>query len=150
MRATRPLVELDVLPHPINRARDVPTFNSHTAPLGRNAGIPTGRQLHEVEQCARIVYMTTLSVAAARGSLSKIVEAAETTHERFEVTRNGNRVAVLLGADDYDALIETLAIATDSGALDAIRTGLAELKTGDTFSLEDVRADMVQSGRLRV
>jgi antitoxin YefM len=46
------------------------------------------------------MYMTTLSVAAARGSLSKLVEAAETNHERFEVTRNGSRVAVLLGADD--------------------------------------------------
>jgi prevent-host-death family protein len=95
------------------------------------------------------MYMTTLSVAAARESFSKIVEAASSTHERFEVTRNGSRVAVLLGADDYDALVETLAIVTDSDALAAIRTGLAESKAGDTFSLNDVRAAMVESGRIR-
>ena len=93
--------------------------------------------------------MTTLSVAAARESFSKIVEAAATTHERFEVTRNGSRVAVLLGADDYDALVETLAIVTDSDVLTAIQTGLTESKTGDTFSLEDIRAAMVESGRTR-
>lgn len=94
--------------------------------------------------------MTTLSIAAARGSFSKIVEAAETTHERFEVTRNGSRVAVLLGADDYDALVETLAIVTDSDALEAVRVGIAELKAGHTFSAAEVRDSMVKSGRLRV
>lgn len=91
--------------------------------------------------------MTTLSVAAARGSFSKIVEAAETNHERFEVTRNGSRVAVLLGADDYDALLETLAIVTDSDSLEDIRIGLAESRANDTFSIEEVRAAMVESRR---
>lgn len=92
--------------------------------------------------------MTTISVAAARGSFSKLVEAAELHHERFEVTRNGNRVAVLLGADDYDALLETLAILSDDESLAAVRNGLAELQAGDTFSADDVRAAMVGSGRL--
>ncbi len=69
--------------------------------------------------------MTTISVAAARGSFSKLVEAAELHHERFEVTRNGSRVAVLLGADDYDALIETLAIVGDGETLAAVQAGLA-------------------------
>lgn len=50
--------------------------------------------------------MTTLSLAEARANLSKLVESAVSTHERFEVTRNGDRVAVLLGADDYDSLLE--------------------------------------------
>lgn len=93
--------------------------------------------------------ITTLYIAAAQGSFSKIVEAAEIQHERFEVTRNGNRVAVLLGADDYDALLETLAILSDSESLGAIRTGLVELKGGETYSVEEVREAMVQSGRLR-
>ncbi|HEV7166616.1 MAG TPA: type II toxin-antitoxin system Phd/YefM family antitoxin [Micrococcaceae bacterium] len=48
--------------------------------------------------------MTTLPLAGARGDLSKVVERAATTHERFDITRNGVRAAVLLGADDYDAL----------------------------------------------
>ena len=54
--------------------------------------------------------MTVLSLADARASLSKHIESAATTHERFEITRNGARVAVLLSADDYDSLVETVDI----------------------------------------
>ncbi|MCU1410850.1 MAG: type toxin-antitoxin system Phd/YefM family antitoxin [Rhodoglobus sp.] len=92
--------------------------------------------------------MTTLSVADARAQFSRIVESAETTHERFEVTRNGSRVAVLLGADDFDALLETLDILGDSAAMDSIREGLADLRLGKTASVEEVRAAMRANGRL--
>lgn len=92
--------------------------------------------------------MTTLSVAAARGSFSKIVESAEMTHERFEITRNGSRVAVILGANDYDSLVETLDILSDRLALEEIRQGAAEIVAGDTFSADEVRAAMVAVGRL--
>ena len=92
--------------------------------------------------------MTTLSLADARANLSKLVESAVTTHERFEVTRNGDRVAVLLSADDYDALLETVDILSRPDEVEAIRRGLAELEAGDVSSAEEVRAAMVASGRL--
>jgi len=46
------------------------------------------------------VYMTTLPVADARASLSKLTDEASTTHERFEIIKNGRRAAVFLGAED--------------------------------------------------
>lgn len=94
--------------------------------------------------------MTTLSLAEARANLSKLIESAVTTHERFEVTRNGNRAAVLLSADDYDALLETVDILSRPNEVEAIRRGLAELETGDISSADDVRAAMIASGRLTV
>ncbi len=93
--------------------------------------------------------MTTLSVAQARANFSKIVDAATTTHERFEVTRNGGRVAVLLGADDFDGLVETIAILGDSVLLDDLREGLDDLSTGRTSSLPDVAEELRATGRLR-
>lgn len=92
--------------------------------------------------------MTTLSLADARANLSKLIESAVTTHERFEVTRNGNRAAVLLSVDDYDALLETVDILSRPEEVEAIRRGLAELGAGDISSADDVRASMVASGRL--
>jgi prevent-host-death family protein len=92
--------------------------------------------------------MTTLSVAAARANFSKVVESASATHERFEVTRNGARVAVLLGADDYDSLLETVAILSDARAMTAIASGLGQLSAGETVSADEVRESMVQAGRL--
>ena len=91
--------------------------------------------------------MTTLSVADARANFSKLVSSAAGTHERFEVTRNGRREAVLLGADDYDALIETLAILSDTETAAELRAGLDDLAAGETSSAEEVRAEMIRAGR---
>jgi antitoxin YefM len=93
--------------------------------------------------------MATLSLAEARANLSKLVESAVSTHERFEVTRNGDRVAVLLSADDYDSLLETLDILSRPDEAAAIREGLADLETGSTSDLDDVRRAMIASGRIR-
>ena len=98
--------------------------------------------------CARIVYMTTMSIADARANFSKVVESAASTHERIEVTRNGARVAVLLGADDYDSLLETVAILSDPTTMATIAAGLAELTADETVSSDEVRETMVQAGRL--
>jgi prevent-host-death family protein len=92
--------------------------------------------------------MTTLSLADARAHLSKLVESAVTTHERFDVTRNGDRVAVLLSADDYDALLETVDILSRPDEVEAIQRGLAELEAGELSSADDVRAAMIARGRL--
>lgn len=90
--------------------------------------------------CARITYMTTLPVADARAQLSRLVDEAERTHERFEITRNGHRAAVLLGADDYDALRETIAVLADEALLAGHLAGVAEAQVGDTLDAADLAA----------
>jgi len=91
--------------------------------------------------------MSTLPVAEARAHLSKIVEAAASTHERFEITRNGQRAAVLLGADDYDALQETLAVLGDTELLREHLEGIRALDDGDSLDLADVADQMRAAGR---
>lgn len=92
--------------------------------------------------------MAVIPVAEARANFSKIVESASTTHERFDVTRNGARAAVILGADDYDSLIETVEILGDSETVEAIRIGLGDLADGETRSADDVHEAMRRAGRL--
>lgn len=93
--------------------------------------------------------MTTLSVADARANFSKLIESAATTHERFEVTRNGDRAAVILSADDYDTLLETVDVLSDSATVAAIRQGLDDIGNGDVVDIGDMRAAMRKAGRLR-
>ena len=93
--------------------------------------------------------MTTLSVADARANFSKIVDSAGSTHERYEVTRNGSRIAVILGADDYDALLETLDILADPETMSLLGEGLEDLDAGRSVSGDEVRAEMTKLGRLR-
>jgi antitoxin YefM len=91
--------------------------------------------------------MTTLPLAEARANLSRLIESAVTTHERFEVTRNGNRVAVLMSADDYDSLMETLDILSNPEEVEALRQGLAEAKAGEFYTEAEVRAALIARGR---
>lgn len=93
--------------------------------------------------------MSTLSVADARANFSRVVESASQTHERFDVTRNGGRIAVILGADDFDALIETVEILANAEEMNAIRDGLKELIAGDLVGADEVRVAMQRAGRLR-
>lgn len=93
--------------------------------------------------------MTTLSTADARAGLSRIIESASTTHERFEVTRNGARVAVILGADDYDALMETVEVLSDPDAVQAVRRALTEFDRVEIVSADEMRERMRVVGRLR-
>lgn len=94
------------------------------------------------------MYMTVLSLADARNRLSGIVESAVSTHERFEITRNGVPAAVLLAADDYDTMREMIEILASAETVAAIREGLADLDSGRTFSQEEVEAELRRTGRL--
>ena len=90
-----------------------------------------------------------MPVAEARARFSEIVEEAVTTHERVEVTKNGRRAAVLLGADDYDAMRETLDILSDAALMSQIAQAEQELASGEWHDEADVRDAMRQVGRLR-
>lgn len=94
------------------------------------------------------MYMTTLPLAEARAQLSRLVDEADTTHERFEITRNGRRAAVLLSADDYDAMRETIAVLSDPELRDAHAEGSEALAAGDYFDADQLADAMREAGRL--
>jgi antitoxin YefM len=89
--------------------------------------------------------MTTLPLAEVRANLSKLVDEAVRTHQRVEVTRQGRRAAVILSAEDYDSIMETLAILSDSDLMRDVR--VAE-EDDEIFTLDEVTEEMRASGRL--
>lgn len=97
---------------------------------------------------ARILYMTTLPVADARAQLSRIIEDAAATHERYEITRNGRRVAVLLSAEDFDTLQDTISVLSDPELLVAHREGLAAIAAGDYLDADQLTHSLRGAGRL--
>jgi antitoxin YefM len=92
--------------------------------------------------------MTTLPLGEARAQLSKLVDSAESTHERFDITRNGRRAAVLLAADDYDAMRETIEILSDPQAMAELAEAEADVAAGRTVPLAEVAEELRRSGRL--
>lgn len=94
-----------------------------------------------------ILYMTTLPIADARANLSKLIDQASSTSERFEITKNGRRAAVLIGADDYDAMRETIEVLSEPLLLQDHLTGRLALAEGDYLDAAQLTDAMSQSGR---
>jgi prevent-host-death family protein len=65
--------------------------------------------------------MEELAVSAARDQLADIIDRARLTGEPVYVTRRGRRVAVIVGADVYDALVDAAEEVLDRSELDAAR-----------------------------
>jgi antitoxin YefM len=57
--------------------------------------------------------MKTMSLAAAKTHFSALVDEAVATHEQITVTRNGEPAVVVLSVEDFESLLETLAILQD-------------------------------------
>ncbi|MGC4933034.1 type II toxin-antitoxin system Phd/YefM family antitoxin [Gordonia sp. DT30] len=92
--------------------------------------------------------MTTLPIADVRANLSKLVDEAVRTHQRVELTRNGRRAAVLMSADDYDSLMETLDILGDREAMEAIGEADADIAAGRVYPLDEVEAELRAKGTI--
>jgi prevent-host-death family protein len=108
----------------------------------------SGRNLYEVSVYAIIWYMTTIPVADARSHLSKLIDEATATHQRFEITRNGHRAAVLLSADDFDTLQDTIAVLSDPTLLSAHQEGQAAIEAGDYLDADQLAHKMREARRL--
>src|SRR5687768_3638627 len=107
---------------------DMPAPVSATQDLPRSSSTTSTPRRHRADQRARILYMTTIPLSDARARLSEIIDEAVRTHERVEITRNGRRAAVLLSADDFDSLMETLDILADPDAMRDIETARREFR----------------------
>ncbi|ADT98177.1 type II toxin-antitoxin system Phd/YefM family antitoxin [Mycolicibacterium gilvum] len=92
--------------------------------------------------------MTTLPLAEVRANLSKLVDEAVRTHQRIEVTRQGRRAAVILSAEDYDSIMETLDILSDRELMKELRQGQEDVARGNFHTLDDVAKEMRATGRL--
>lgn len=74
--------------------------------------------------------MSQTSLTDAKAHLSAYVDSVVRTHERVSLTRNGRRDAVLIAADDLDALEETLSILSDPELMADLRQSQREAEQG--------------------
>jgi len=78
-------------------------------------------------------------LADAKAQFSQLVDQVASRDERVLITRNGRPAAVLLSADEYDSLSETVAIRADRDLMAEIRRGLRGLKRGSKiYALEEL------------
>jgi len=59
-------------------------------------------------------------LASVKAHLSALLDEVARTHEQYTVTRNGQPVAVILAAEDYESLMETIALLSDQPAMERL------------------------------
>ncbi len=83
--------------------------------------------------------MTSVPLGEAKNRLSEYVSDVERTHHRVTITRHGRTAAVLISADDLEALEQTVDILATPGSAEAIAEGLADLEAGRVADNEALR-----------
>lgn len=78
--------------------------------------------------------MTPLTEARSR--LSEIVDEVESTGSTIEISRHGRPVAVVMGYEEYESLLETLNILADDATMDAIAEAERDIAAGDLIELD--------------
>jgi antitoxin YefM len=89
-----------------------------------------------------IIVMKAMSLAAAKTRFSALVEEVVTTHEQVTVTRNGEPAVIVLAVEDYESLLETLAILQDPADRAEFDQARREADEGDVIEEEEMAALM--------
>ncbi|HEY7951389.1 MAG TPA: type II toxin-antitoxin system Phd/YefM family antitoxin [Solirubrobacteraceae bacterium] len=95
---------------------------------------------------SRIMYSVdvakTVPFTEARTRLSELFDEVERQQEHVIITRNGHPAAVVVSADEYEALEETLEILNDEETLAALRESEEDVQAGRVYGLDAVRREL--------
>lgn len=95
------------------------------------------RNMYNQVPMAKIVPFTE-----ARATLSELLDEVGGRHEHIVITRKGRPAAVMLSAEEYEALEETLEVLQDHEALEALGESQEDVEAGRLFSLDEVRREL--------
>lgn len=77
-----------------------------------------------------------------RPKLSVVMDAVDQKLERYVVTKRGQPIAVVMSPDDYEGLLETIAIMSDKALVKRLKRAEADAKAGRMKSLEKIEREL--------
>ena len=81
-----------------------------------------------------------ITLKELRPKLPAVVDGIDGRMERYVVTRRGKPVVMMMGVDDYEAMLETIEVLSDKKLMKSIRSGEADIHKGRVISLSDLTA----------
>ena|SRR3989338_3286675 len=85
---------------------------------------------------------STLTATEARKKLFEILEDVSTPGVYYTLTEKGVPKAVILSAEEFDSLIETIEILQDRTLMNKIKKAEAEIKRGEYYTWEEVKESL--------
>jgi antitoxin YefM len=94
--------------------------------------------------------METIPITEAKARIAELADRVAREHDHFTITRNGRADVMLISVAEYESMQETLDLLADDEALADLRQSREDFAVGDTFTIDEVRADLERrrSGRL--
>jgi antitoxin YefM len=93
--------------------------------------------------------MTILPLATVRDRLSALVDDVARTHDTLTITRNGMPAAVVLSVDDYESIMETLALLEDPVDRERLDEAESSIDAGEVATADDMARLMTTRLRAR-
>jgi len=93
--------------------------------------------------------MQTLPISKVKDKLNELVDAAAITHEQVTITKNGTPAAVLVGADEWESIQETLFWLSQPGIRESVAAAEADVADGRVYGEEQIRAELGVPKRAR-
>lgn len=83
--------------------------------------------------------MQTVSITTAKARLNELVDDATRTHEHVTITKNGEPAAVMVSAQEWVSIQETLFWQAQPGIHQDVEEGRRAYAAGETWSQDQVR-----------
>lgn len=84
--------------------------------------------------------MKILSISAAKAKLNELVDDTVRTHEHVTLTKNGSPSVVMVSAEEWEAIQETMFWQAQPGIREDLAEAERDIATGNTISGAEVRA----------
>jgi len=85
--------------------------------------------------------MQTLPISKVKDKLNEYVDSVAITHDQVTITKNGSPAAVLIGADEWESIQETLYWLSQPGIRESLAESEADAISGRVFDEAQIRSE---------
>lgn len=85
--------------------------------------------------------MRILPISKVKDKLNDYVDAVALTQDQITITKNGAPAAVLVGADEWESLQETLYWLSQPGIKESIAEADNDIAAGRTYGEDEIRSE---------
>jgi antitoxin YefM len=89
-----------------------------------------------------MIAMETIPITEAKARIAELADRVAREHDHFTITRNGRADVMLISVAEYESMQETLDLLSDDEALADLRQSREDFASGDTFTVDEVRAEL--------
>ncbi len=84
----------------------------------------------------------SITLKELRPRLPRVIEEVDSKMDRFIITKRGKPAALMMSIDDYESILETIAILSDSKLMKKIKKAKQEIRNGNLQSLDEVEKEL--------